>query len=83
MTGGLMGKPALWFTGRHAPRRSADARARDQMIRAAVQVNIDELRATLRAGGGMLWCCLGGLAVYRSRVRTVTPTPVRLRPPDR
>jgi hypothetical protein len=59
-----MGKPALWFTGRHTPRRSADARARDQVIRAAVQANIGELRATLRAGGGLLWCCLGGLAVY-------------------
>lgn len=59
-----MGMPALWFIGRRIPRRSADARDRDEVIRTAVQANIGELRATLRAGGGLLWCCLGRLAVY-------------------
>ena len=66
-----MGKPAPWFTGRRTPRRSTDARASDEVIRAAVQANIGELRATLRAGGGRLWCWLDGLAVYPQ------PCPVR------
>ena len=74
-----MGKPAAWFTGRRTPRRSTDARARDEVIRAAVQANVGELRVTLRAGGGRLWCCLGGLAVYPQPCPFGHTGPVRLR----
>jgi hypothetical protein len=54
-------------------------RARDEVIRAAVEANVGELRATFRAGGGRLWCCLGGLAVYPQPCPFGHTGPVRLR----
>ena len=53
-----------WPRRRHAPRPGADEIQARERVRAALQVNRAEVRATLDAGGGRLWCCLGGLAVY-------------------
>jgi hypothetical protein len=59
-----MGEAAPWRTRRHTPKRNADTVRAYEVTRAAVQANIGELRMALRAGAGLLWCCLGGLAAY-------------------
>jgi len=45
-------------------------------VREAVMANRDTINATLRAGGGRIWCCLAALAVYPA------PCPFR-HPPGR
>jgi hypothetical protein len=44
--------------------RDAGQDDRAVAVREAVIANRDTINATLRAGGGRMWCCLAALAVY-------------------
>ena len=44
--------------------RNAGQDDRAVAVREAVIANRDTINATLRAGGGRMWCCLAALAVY-------------------
>ena len=44
--------------------RNAGQDDRAVAVRKAVIANRDTINATLRAGGGRMWCCLAALAVY-------------------
>ena len=54
--------PTPWE--RTVDNRDAKKDYRAAAVREAVIANRDTINATLRAGGGRMWCCLAALAMY-------------------